>query len=52
MLYLKRAARWFPVIEPILEEEGVPSDFKYLAVIESGLSQVVSPRVRPDFGNS
>ena len=25
MLYLKRAARWFPVIEPILEEEGVPS---------------------------
>ena len=43
MLYLKRAARWFPVIEPILEEEGVPSDFKYLAVIESGLSQIVSP---------
>jgi membrane-bound lytic murein transglycosylase D len=43
LLYLKRAARWFPVIEPILEEEGVPSDFKYLAVIESGLSQAVSP---------
>lgn len=43
ILYLKRASRWFPVIEPILEEEGVPSDFKYLAVIESGLSQVVSP---------
>ena len=43
ILYLKRAARWFPVIEPILEEEGVPADFKYLAVIESGLSQVVSP---------
>ena len=33
----------FPLIEPILEEEGVPADFKYLAVIESGLSQVVSP---------
>lgn len=43
ILYLKRAARWFPVIEPILEEQGVPADFKYLAVIESGLSQVVSP---------
>ena len=43
ILYLKRAARWFPIIEPILEEEGVPADFKYLAVIESGLSQVVSP---------
>ena len=43
ILYLKRAARWFPVMEPILEEEGIPTDFKYLAVIESGLSQVVSP---------
>lgn len=43
ILYMKRASRWFPVIEPILAEEGVPDDFKYLAVIESGLSQVVSP---------
>lgn len=43
ILYLKRANRWFPVIEPILEEEGIPADMKYLAVIESGLAQVVSP---------
>ena len=43
ILYLKRASRWFPVIEPILEQEGIPADFKYLAVIESGLNQVVSP---------
>lgn len=43
MLYFKRAARWFPVIEPILAEKGLPDDFKYLAIIESGLSQVVSP---------
>ena len=43
ILYLKKASRWFPVIEPILEEEGIPDDFKYLCVIESGLSQVVSP---------
>ncbi|MAI23520.1 MAG: murein transglycosylase [Crocinitomicaceae bacterium] len=43
MLYLKRASRWFPVIESILKEKGLPDDFKYLAVIESGLSQVVSP---------
>ena len=43
MLYLKRASRWFPVIESVLEEKGLPDDFKYLAVIESGLSQVVSP---------
>lgn len=39
----KRAARWFPVIEPILRDEGVPDDLKYLAVIESGLDNVVSP---------
>lgn len=43
MLYMKRAARWFPMIESILAEEGVPDDMKYLAVIESGLDQVVSP---------
>jgi hypothetical protein len=42
LLMFKRANRWFPVIEPILEEEGVPDDFKYLAVAESGLSNVVS----------
>jgi len=43
MLYFKRAARWFPVIEPILRENGLPEDLKYLAIIESGLAQVVSP---------
>ncbi len=43
ILWLKRAERWFPVIEPILKEEGVPDDFKYLALIESGFMQVVSP---------
>lgn len=40
---IKRAARYFPVIEPILKEEGVPDDFKYLCVAESGLENVVSP---------
>ena len=39
----KRAARWFPIIEPILEKNKVPDDFKYLAVIESGLDNVTSP---------
>ncbi len=42
-LLMKRAHKYFPVIEPILKEEGVPDDFKYLAVIESGLTQAVSP---------
>lgn len=40
---LKRANRFFPVIEPILKEKGIPDDFKYLAVIESNLVQAVSP---------
>jgi len=43
LLLLKRAHRWFPVIEPILKKNGVPDDFKYLAVAESGLKNIVSP---------
>lgn len=43
LLLFKRAHKYFPVIEPILKAEGVPDDFKYLAVIESGLQNVVSP---------
>ena len=43
MVLLKRSKRWFPVIEPILQKYGVPEDFKYLCVIESNLSNVVSP---------
>lgn len=43
VLLLKRSGAYFPMIEKILEEEGVPSDFKYLAVAESGLTQAVSP---------
>ncbi|MGB0896823.1 MAG: lytic transglycosylase domain-containing protein [Flavobacteriaceae bacterium] len=42
-LMFKRANKYFPIIEKILAEEGVPDDFKYLAVIESGLTNVVSP---------
>lgn len=43
ILLIKRASQHFPVIEPILKEEGIPDDFKYLAVIESGLQNVTSP---------
>ena len=44
ILFIKRANRFFPVIEPILREHGVPDDFKYLALIESGLMpRAVSP---------
>ncbi len=42
ILVLKRAHRWFPQIEPILKEYHIPDDFKYLAVIESNLTNAVS----------
>lgn len=43
VLNIKAANRYFPVIEPILAEEGIPDDFKYLAVIESNLRNETSP---------
>lgn len=43
MLFQKRANKYFPIIEPILAKHGVPDDFKYLSLIESGLQNVVSP---------
>jgi len=43
LLYLKKTTRYFPVIEPILKEYNIPDDFKYLPLVESGLSNVVSP---------
>jgi membrane-bound lytic murein transglycosylase D len=43
LLLFKRSYRYFPVIEPILKSYGIPDDFKYLALIESGLQNVTSP---------
>ncbi len=43
MLNLKKANRYFPMIETILAENGIPDDFKYVAVAESDLSNAVSP---------
>jgi hypothetical protein len=40
---LKLSEKYFPIIEPILKENGIPDDFKYLAVAESGLRHVNSP---------
>jgi membrane-bound lytic murein transglycosylase D len=42
VLIIKRANRAFPIIEPILERNNIPDDFKYLAVIESGLMNATS----------
>ena len=43
LLMFKRAEKYFHIIEPILKKNGIPEDFKYLAVIESGLTNAVSP---------
>jgi len=43
ILYIKRAERYFPIIEEILRQNGIPDDFKYLCVAESGLSNAISP---------
>lgn len=40
MLMLKRANRYFPIIEPLLKANGIPDDFKYLMVIESSLNPI------------
>ena len=43
LLYFKRANKYFPIIEEILEKNNIPSDFKYLALIESGFEYKISP---------
>ena len=43
LLYIKRANKYFPIIEPILKRNNIPDDFKHLALIESGLTNAVSP---------
>jgi LysM repeat protein len=44
LLLHKRANRWFPVIDPILKKNDIPEDFKYIPLIESQLTNVVSPQ--------
>lgn len=46
LLLLKRANRYFPMVEPILKSEGVPDDFKYLMVIESSLDEMARSVVK------
>ncbi len=43
LLLFKRAHKYFPIIEPLLKKYGLPDDFKYLVVAESGLQNNVSP---------
>jgi len=43
ILVLKRSKKYFKIIEPILKEENIPSDFKYLPAIESSFQNATSP---------
>jgi hypothetical protein len=43
LLLIRRAIQYFPVIRPILKKHGIPDDFKYLPLIESGFRDMVSP---------
>ena len=43
LLLFKRAHKYFPIIEPLLKKYGIPDDFKYLVVAESGLMNNRSP---------
>lgn len=37
VLWLKRAGRYFPIVEKMLQDHQMPSDLKYIAIIESAL---------------
>lgn len=43
LMSMKLANRYFPDLEKILAENNVPTDFKYLALIESGFRNDASP---------
>jgi len=42
LLYIKRANRYFPAIEKILQKYGIPDDLKFMAMAESGLMNAIS----------
>jgi len=39
-----KADKMFPIIEPILKAYGIPDDFKYIPLVESGLCEGISPK--------
>ena len=41
---LKRAHRWLPQIARVLEEEGIPDDFKFVPAIEGAFKNDISPK--------
>jgi len=49
LFLIKRANRWLPQIDSILEKNGIPADFKYVPLIESALINDVSPKAAVGF---
>ncbi len=43
ILLMKRSGKFFPAVDSMFAKSGIPTDFKYLAVAESGLMNAVSP---------
>ena len=50
LLLIKRANKYFPIIEPLLKEYGIPDDFKYLAVAKVVYKTIVLQQEPQDFG--
>ena len=46
---IKRAHRWLPQISKVLEEEGIPDDFKYMPAIEGAFKNDISPKAAVGF---
>ena len=46
LLLIKRANKYFPLLEPLLKKYGLPDDFKYLCVAESALIDETSSCIR------
>jgi hypothetical protein len=44
LLIHKRVSSWFGIIEPILKKNNIPDDFKYIALVESHLTNAVSEK--------
>lgn len=42
LLLIKRANKYFPILEPLLKEYGLPDDFKFLALAESAFTDETS----------
>ena len=42
LLLIKRANKYFPILEPLLKKYGLPDDFKFLALAESAFTDETS----------